>query len=96
MGAQFHHSCLVSTWDELDSFRRQQSISIWAADASGDPLHGLRPPARLGIVVGNEGAGLSALSRAHAERLVALPLSRDVESLNVAVAAGILLYELRQ
>src|SRR5678810_95162 len=27
VGAQFHHSCLTSTWDELDSFRRQQSIS---------------------------------------------------------------------
>jgi tRNA G18 (ribose-2'-O)-methylase SpoU len=96
MGAQFHHSCLVSTWVELDSFRREQAISIWAADASGDPIDGLQPPSRLGIVVGNEGAGLSELSRAHAERLVALPLSPDVESLNVAVAAGILLYELRQ
>lgn len=96
MGAQFHHSCLGSTWDEIDSFRRERSISIWAADASGDPIDGFQPPARLGIVVGNEGAGLSPLSRARAERLVALPLSPNVESLNVAVAAGILLYELRQ
>jgi tRNA G18 (ribose-2'-O)-methylase SpoU len=46
-------------------------------------------------VVGNEGAGLSAFSRTRADRLVALPLSAMVESLNVAVAAGILLYELR-
>jgi len=96
MGAQFHYSCLGSTWDELDSFRRERSISIWAADVSGDPIDGLEPPPRLGIVVGNEGAGLSALSRARAERFVALPLSANVESLNVAVSAGILLYELRQ
>jgi TrmH family RNA methyltransferase len=96
MGAQFHHSCLASTWDELDSFRRERSIAIWAADASGEAIDGLRPPSRLAIVVGNEGAGLSAPSRARAERLVALPLSAMVESLNVAVAAGILLYELRQ
>jgi tRNA G18 (ribose-2'-O)-methylase SpoU len=95
MGAQFHHSCLGSTWDELDSFRRQHAIAIWAADASGDPIDGLAAPARLGIIVGNEGAGLSPLSRARAEKLVALPLSAAVESLNVAVAAGILLYELR-
>jgi TrmH family RNA methyltransferase len=96
MGAQFHHSCLASTWDELDSFRRDRSIAIWAADSAGEPIDGLRPPPRLAIVVGNEGAGLSVLSRARAERLVALPLSAMVESLNVAVAAGILLYELRQ
>jgi len=95
MGAQFHHSCLSSTWDELDSFRRQHAIVIWAADASGEPIDGVAAPARLGIVVGNEGAGLSPLSRARAERLIALPLADAVESLNVAVAAGILLYELR-
>jgi RNA methyltransferase, TrmH family len=96
VGAQFHHSCLVSTWDELDSFRRERPFAIWAADASGDSIDGVRPPSRLALVVGNEGAGLSAPSRARAERLVALPLSAMVESLNVAVAAGILLYELRQ
>jgi TrmH family RNA methyltransferase len=96
MGAQFHHSCLSCTWDELDAFRREQPFVIWAADASGDSIDGLEPPARLAVVVGNEGAGLSALSRTRADRLVALPLSAMVESLNVAVAAGILLYELRQ
>lgn len=96
VGAQFHHSCLVSTWDELDSFRRERPFAIWAADASGDSIDGVTPPSRLALVVGNEGAGLSAPSRTRAERLVALPLSAMVESLNVAVAAGILLYELRQ
>jgi len=96
MGAQFHHSCLVGTWDELDTFRRERALSVWAADASGEPIDGLEPPERLAIVVGNEGAGLSAPSRARAERLVALPVSAMVESLNVAVATGILLYELRQ
>jgi RNA methyltransferase, TrmH family len=96
MGAQFHHSCLSCTWDELDTFRRGEPFAIWAADAGGAPIDGLEPPARLALVVGNEGAGLSALSRARADRLVALPLSPMVESLNVAVAAGILLYELRQ
>jgi RNA methyltransferase, TrmH family len=96
MGAQFHHFCLSCTWDELDTFRHEQPFAIWAADAAGDSIDGLEPPARLALVVGNEGAGLSALSRTRADGLVALPLSAMVESLNVAVAAGILLYELRQ
>jgi RNA methyltransferase, TrmH family len=95
MGAQFHHFCLSCTWDELDTFRHEQPFAIWAADAAGDSIDGLEPPARLALVVGNEGAGLSALSRTRADGLVALPLSSMVESLNVAVAAGILLYELR-
>ncbi|HTE45984.1 MAG TPA: RNA methyltransferase, partial [Gemmatimonadaceae bacterium] len=96
MGAHFHHPCLNGTWDELDSFRRARSVQIWASDAHGEPIAGLEPPRRLGLVVGNEGGGLSSLSRTRADRFVALPIASAVESLNVAVAAGILLYELRR
>ena len=96
MGAHFHHPCLSCTWDELDTFRRERKISVWAADASGDAVGDLEPPSRLALVVGNEGGGLSPSSRERAERLVSLPISAMIESLNVAVAAGILLYELRR
>jgi TrmH family RNA methyltransferase len=96
MGAHFHHPCLNGTWDELDAFRRAHSVVVWAADASGEAVDGLAPPPRLALVVGNEGGGLSSLSRTRADRLVALPIAAATESLNVAVAAGILLYELRR
>jgi TrmH family RNA methyltransferase len=44
-------------------------------------------------VLGNEGAGVGAELESAARRRVAVPLAAGVESLNVAVAAGILLYE---
>jgi tRNA G18 (ribose-2'-O)-methylase SpoU len=50
---------------------------------------------RLAIAVGNEGSGLSPAIRAKAQRIVSLPIARNVESLNVAVATGIILYQLR-
>jgi TrmH family RNA methyltransferase len=96
MGAHFHHSCLSGTWDELDAFRSSHAVQVWAADATGESIEQLEPPARLALVVGNEGAGLSSNSRSRADRLVALPIAASVDSLNVAVAAGILLYELRR
>ena len=96
MGAHFHHPCLSGTWDDLDAFRRERSVSLWAADASGDSIEGLDRPARLAVVVGNEGSGLSPMSRQRADRTVALPIAESTESLNVAVATGILLYELRR
>jgi len=96
MGAHFHHPCLSGTWEDLDTFRRDREIEVWAADADGQSVAELQPPPRLAIVVGNEGAGLSSSSRSRATRLVALPIAAAVESLNVAVAAGILLYELRR
>jgi 23S rRNA (guanosine2251-2'-O)-methyltransferase len=44
--------------------------------------------------VGNEGSGLSAAVRAAAGKVISLPIAKTVESLNVAVATGILLHEL--
>src|SRR5215468_9124466 len=96
MGAHFHHPCLSGTWNELDSFRADREIELWAADASGESVANLQPPPRLALVVGNEGAGLSSSARSRADRVIALPIASAVESLNVAVAAGILLYELRR
>jgi RNA methyltransferase, TrmH family len=96
MGAHFHHPCLNGTWDELDSFRAEHAVEVWASDVHGEPLKGLEPPPRLALVVGNEGSGLSSSSRTRADRFVALPIASTVDSLNVAVAAGILLYELRR
>jgi RNA methyltransferase, TrmH family len=95
MGAHFHHLCLAGTWDDLDTFRRQVPFDLWAADATGEPLsHSTAAPARVAIVVGNEGGGLSPAARERATKLVAIPISQPVDSLNVAVAAGILLHEL--
>ena len=96
MGSQFYHPCLSVTWDELDTFRAARGLTVWAADAAGEPLGAAGPPEQLALVVGNEGSGLSPAARARADRLVSLPISHAVESLNVAVATGILLYELRQ
>ena len=95
MGAGFHLPVLSTTWGELDAFRRRQAFALWGADASGTALHELKPPDRLALVVGNEGAGLSTDAQRLADRLVALPIASTVESLNVAVATGILLYQLR-
>ena len=94
MGGHFHHPCLTTTWAELDAFRAARGVTVWAADAAGEPLGAGPRPERLALIVGNEGAGLSSSARARADRLVSLPVGRAAESLNVAVAAGILLYEL--
>lgn len=95
MGALFHHPALSITWDAFDAFRARERIAVWGADARGAALDAAvaRPP-RLALVVGNEGAGLSAAAHARADHLVSLPITGRVESLNAAVAAGIFLYEL--
>ena len=95
MGAHFHHIALHCTWDALDSFLARERLMLWATDADGEPLDPGAAPERLALVLGNEGAGLSEEARTRRPRTVALPIGPAAESLNVAVAAGIFLYELR-
>lgn len=97
MGASFKLPAVAATADELIAWAGLQGVEIWVAGAGGPPLDrlprrsGRRPP--IALVVGNEGAGVSETVAAAAGRRVAIPLSSGVDSLNVAVAAGILLHE---
>lgn len=97
MGAQFVHPALHSTLPELFAFLERESVELWSTAVGGDPLSrdGGGAPERLAIAVGNEGSGLSAEVRSRSRRTVSLPISSGAESLNIAVAAGIILYELR-
>ena len=95
MGAHFHHVALHCTWEAADAFLDRGSLALWAADTRGAPLDPPSAPDRLALVVGNEGAGLSPETHARSPTVVTLPIASDIESLNVAVATGIFLYELR-
>jgi RNA methyltransferase, TrmH family len=97
MGASFRLPAVTAAPDEFVAWARLQQAQIWVADAAGET--GDRPSSRradrpaVALVVGNEGAGVGPSIDAAADRRIAVPLARGVESLNVAVAAGILLYE---
>lgn len=96
MGTHFHLPVLSSTWETLQTFLTERQIPLWGADVSGTPLpHGEVITHALALAVGNEGAGLSEHVRAYASRLVSIPIAPGVESLNVAVATGILLHAVR-
>jgi RNA methyltransferase, TrmH family len=96
MGALFRLPSVATTPEEFLSWRAERGLELWIAAADGEPLRRSSDSSRrpgLALVVGNEGAGVSPPLGAAASRRVAIPLAPGVESLNVAVAAGILLYE---
>lgn len=94
MGALFSHPTATLAWTELDAFLAARAIPLWGAAAGGVALDSIDRARvrRLAIVVGNEGAGLSPEALQRVERSVAIRIDPAVESLNVAVAAGILLH----
>jgi 23S rRNA (guanosine2251-2'-O)-methyltransferase len=85
---------LARTIDTLQEHRFQV---IGAADQSEDDLFSLDLSGRVAWVLGAEGKGLRRLTRERCDRLVSIPMCGATESLNVSVAAGVVLYEtLRQ
>jgi len=95
VGGHFHITVTTATLDELATALHAANVPLWGADAGGRGVDELQAPPAFALAVGNEGAGLSPSVRAAAAQLVSLPMTSGVESLNVAVAAGVLLYALR-
>ena len=95
MGALFHHTAISCTTAELEAFLRRTGTVLWAADAGGESLGQSAPPHRLAIALGNEGGGISPFVAGVARLTVGVPIAPGIESLNVAVSAGIFLHDLR-
>jgi TrmH family RNA methyltransferase len=84
---------LAATLDEL----RQEHLRVIATvPRGGTSLHDVDWRAPAAIVLGGEGAGLDAEIVADADERVSIPMRAPVESLNVAVAAALLVYEARR
>lgn len=77
----------------MDALREAGVCLIGADGTGGKSLYGLRLPSLVGWVLGSEGKGLRRLTRERCDYLVSIPMKGSVSSLNVSVAAGILLYE---
>lgn len=93
-GALFRLPVVRPDADALEAWLGEREFLTLGADAAGVPVSDVNRPGRVTLVVGNEGAGLGEAMRRRCDRLVAVPMPGGTESLNVAVAAGILLYEL--
>ncbi|HEX7504671.1 MAG TPA: 23S rRNA (guanosine(2251)-2'-O)-methyltransferase RlmB [Syntrophales bacterium] len=78
-------------------FLKEKSFWIYGTDAGADKdLGSFRFEGNMGLVMGSEGKGMRPLVRKHCDVLLSIPLFGAIDSLNVSVAAGILLYQIRR
>ncbi len=75
---------------------RERGGEVWVAGGEGTPVESWKGGDPVLLVLGSEGAGVGSSLADLADGTVTIPLERDVESLNVAVAAGILLERRRR
>jgi TrmH family RNA methyltransferase len=93
-GSSFRVPVLALTNEQTAEHMKRNGLQILVADAQGEDVARFAGSPRTALVVGNEGAGVTSFWRDAADAVVAVPTPGPVESLNVAVATGIVLYEL--
>ena len=96
MGAHFHIAYLhQGHLNEAGARLAHAGITVWGASVDGTPLDQVGPPSeRWALVLGSEARGLSRAWRTRADVLVSVSGHGSAESLNVAVAGGIILHQL--
>ena len=92
MGSSFRLPLVAAEWEGAADWLRGAGFRLLAGAMGGESPRG--STGRAALVVGNEGAGVSGEILAEVDGVVGIPLRGRAESLNVAAAAAILLYEL--
>ena len=73
---------------------KERGLWFVCADMDGTVMYDLDLKGPIGLVVGNEGEGVSRLVREKCDYIAAIPMKGDIDSLNASVAAGVLAYEI--
>ena len=81
---------IVSTIEQL----KEKGMWFVCADMDGELMYRQNLTGPIGLVIGNEGKGVSRLVKEHCDFISSIPMKGDIDSLNASVAAGVLAYEI--
>lgn len=73
---------------------KDQGMWFVCADMGGTEMYDLNLTGSIGLVIGNEGDGVSKLVKENCDMVASIPMKGDIDSLNASVAAGVLAYEI--
>ena len=81
---------LTKTMKEL----KEKGLWFVCADMGGESMYKLNLTGPIGLVIGNEGEGVSRLVKETCDFVASIPMKGDIDSLNASVATGVLAYEI--
>ena len=73
---------------------KERGMWFVCADMGGTTMYDLNLTGSIGLVIGNEGEGVSRLVKEKCDMIASIPMKGDIDSLNASVAAGVLAYEI--
>ncbi|PLV60125.1 23S rRNA (guanosine(2251)-2'-O)-methyltransferase RlmB [Thermotoga sp. KOL6] len=80
---------IARTIEEL----KEQNVWVYAADTNGDTIYEEDLTLPTAFVFGNEGEGIRRLVKEKCDKAVTIPMENEIDSLNVSVSVGIILFE---
>lgn len=81
---------IAATIEEL----KKEGMWFVCGDMDGDVMYNLNLKGPIGLVIGNEGNGVSRLVKEKCDMTASIPMKGDIDSLNASVAAGVLAFEI--
>ena len=91
-----NHTPVVKVTNIAKTIEDLKDKGLWfvCADMGGTTMYDLDLKGAIGLVIGNEGKGVSRLVKEKCDFVASIPMFGDIDSLNASVAAGVMAYEI--
>lgn len=91
-----HYTPVAKVTNLVAEMKKLKEAGLWfvCADMDGTTMYDLDLKGAIGLVIGNEGSGVSKLVKENCDFTASIPMKGDIDSLNASVAAGVLAYEI--
>ena len=94
--AQYVPMAKVTNINREIEFLKSKGFWVYGSAMDGKPIYKTVFPKRTVLIMGSEGKGVGQLTQRLCDQIVTIPMTGHIDSLNVSVATGIVLYEIRR
>ena len=94
VGTIFNCNVISITSSEFVSYAKEWDLTLLVADMDGENIFTFQTDKQVGLIVGNEGQGVSSTLTSMCAHKVMIPMEKGVESLNAGVSGAIIMYQI--
>ncbi|AWG42888.1 23S rRNA (guanosine(2251)-2'-O)-methyltransferase RlmB [Candidatus Borreliella tachyglossi] len=95
--SQYVNKVIVPNINTAIKLLKENGFWIYASDIKGEEINNIKiNDTKVALIMGNEGKGIHKLSKENSDFLVRIPTSGKIDSLNVSVSTGILIFEIKR
>lgn len=96
VGAIFHTKIFSMNRQEFIAFAKENNLHLIATDMNGENIFEFKTEGVVGLVIGNEGQGVSDEIMYLCEKTVKIPMRKGIESLNASISGAIIMYQINK